>query len=78
MTVLELMSKLSTMPIKAEVKCVWGGGARSSVDNVYLARSGKVLMASNGEPLHYDEDRPVGAPSTTEDKYWLIGEEDDS
>lgn len=70
MIVKELIAELSKMPPDAKVGYVWDGAARSWVDNVWLARSGDVLLAYGGAEVYNTEDRPPSAPVSEDKRYW--------
>lgn len=62
MIVKELIRQLKLMPAKSEVKHVWDGAARTTINHVWLAKSGDVMTADSGESVYYAEERPVNAP----------------
>jgi hypothetical protein len=70
MTVKELIKELQLMPENAGVGIVYDGAIRADAGKVILARSRIVAIKAMNEPLYYDEDRPVGAPTSEEDPYW--------
>ena len=70
MKVKDIIKKLLDMPQDAEMGHLWDGAVRSHVDTIYLAKSGTVVGAPEGEPAYYDEDRPEKAPTHEEDPYW--------
>lgn len=72
MIVSELIKKLQDMPQDAQVAGAYDGALRTEVECVWLARSGVVGLANDGETLYYLEDRPDGAPDEDEDRYWEI------
>lgn len=70
LTIKEIIDILKTMPQDAEMGCLWDGACRSTVDGIYLAKSGVVVGAPYEEPAYYDEDRPEGAPLEKDDPYY--------
>ncbi|AGC36181.1 hypothetical protein B7L88_gp107 [Rhizobium phage RHEph10] len=91
MKVQELIEQLTQLPADAEVAYIYDGMPYGLADNVWLARSGTVIVASTDENVYRTEDRPAGAPTKDEDRYWHApgkkrdwqtfepyGEEDDS
>lgn len=70
MTVKEVMAILATMPPDAPMGCLWDGGMHSTIDGVYLAKSGYVIVGSSDKPAYSDEDRPENAPTSEQDPYW--------
>ena len=61
---------LQLLPQDAEVRAVYDGAAGIEVDAVWLSREGSVLLADVGDVIYYEEDRPTGAPTENEDRYW--------
>ena len=70
MTVADLIKALEKMPPTAEVWHVWDGALRTQINHVWLARSGAVATADDGEVCYDTEDRPADAPTEEEDQYW--------
>ena len=70
MTVKELIQGLEDLPSDAQVRHLWDGAARTAIECVYLARSGDVITAEYEELCYDDADRPIGAPTETEDRQW--------
>lgn len=63
MKVSQLIECLKHMPQNANVMHLWDGEARTSIEFVWLAKSGDVITA-DGEMVSYsDEDRPSSVPS---------------
>ncbi len=58
MTTAELITKLQTMPPTANVGYVWDGCVRSTVEVVWLTKSGEVALADYGDTV-YTFDCPV-------------------
>lgn len=69
----KLAELLLSLP-DVEVKHVWDGEARTTIQHVWLANGGFIATADNDEPVYYDEDRPENAPTEAEDSYWHFGE----
>ena len=74
MKIREIIKALEGMPQDAEMGHLWDGAVRSDVEVIYLAQSGIVVGAPKDEPAYYDEDRPVGAPTSEEHRYWKAGD----
>ena len=74
MTVGDIIEVLKTMPQDAKMGHLWAGAVRTCVDVVYLSKTGVVVGAPNGEAAYYDEDRPDGAPTREQDRYWAPGQ----
>ena len=70
MNVQQLIEKLKQMPPDSKVFMVYDGGARGAIEQVWVARSGGVLLAVNDDVVYSDRDRPFDAPSEYEEKYW--------
>lgn len=70
MNVARLIGILRLLPPEATVVRLYDGAARGEIDVVYLARSGKVIVAPFGEPAYDDEDRPTTAPTEAQESYW--------
>jgi len=70
MTVKELAEKLSTMSPDAEVAMLWDGAARGSVDHVWVAHSGQVVMSGCRDVVYETRDRPASAPTSREQQFW--------
>ena len=70
MKVKDLIEKLKEMPQDAELQYLYDGAARGNINIVYLANSGKVVASDYDEVIYYDEDRPVGAPDSSDVPYF--------
>lgn len=70
MTVAQLIAVLQALPADAAVLAIWDGGARTDVENAYLARGGYVCLAASEDVVYENEDRPADAPSKHVDAYW--------
>ncbi len=70
MKVSDLIEKLKTMPQDAEVKHVWDGGAYTTIQHVWLSRSGIVMTADFDMPVYNEEDRSAEMPNEKEKKYY--------
>lgn len=64
MTVAELIVKLIDMPMDAQVRHIWDGAARTTINHVYLANNGDVMTIDNVHVVYYNEDQPLGVPDT--------------
>lgn len=72
MTVEKLIIELSKLPQNAEVSAVYDGAARKDVNIAYLSNSSGVCLADFKDVLYYDADRPIGAPTEAQDKYFKL------
>jgi hypothetical protein len=72
MTVAQLVAALAGMPQDASVSGIADGAARMDPDFVYVSQGGQVILASHHEAVHYTQDRPVGAPTIGEQRYWTL------
>ena len=70
MKVKDLIEQLKAMPPEAEVFHLWDGEARTEINCVWLAQSGKVITADFDEVAYSTKTRPTGAPTEDEDPYW--------
>lgn len=70
MTVKELIAALSKLPGDANVRYIWDGEARGSVEFVYLAKGGEAILNDFGEIVYSDESRPMDAPDEKQNSYW--------
>lgn len=73
-TVAEMIEKLRGLPQDAEFVALYDGSCETSPDHVFLSRGGRVIMASGGEPVYFDEDRPLDAPTWEDDECWELPE----
>lgn len=67
MKVAALIEALQQMPPDAEVAYIWDGRARSTVEYVWYARTGQVMLADYGCTVYSADERPLMA---LEAKYW--------
>jgi hypothetical protein len=74
MKVKELIAKLNELDGEqnVEVEYVYDGAARGETDVVWVARNGNVLISARDETIYEDYDRPVGAPTKKDERYWSI------
>jgi hypothetical protein len=70
MKVKELISILEEMSPDADVKHLWDGEARTSIEYVWLSRGGDVITADYEMVCYSEETRPASAPSKKEYQYW--------
>lgn len=70
MKVKDLIEELSKMPPGAEVLHLWDGAPRTTIEHVWLSRGGEVITADHGQVCYYDECRPEGSPTESENRYW--------
>ena len=70
MLVAALITLLERMPKASHVRYVWDGSARSTVGAVYLSKRNEVVLSGLNEPVDDDEDRPIGAPTPEESRFW--------
>lgn len=72
MKVKDLIKELKKMPQNAKVMHLWDGKARTEIEMVYLARSGKVITTDEDMVCYDDEDRPMNAPFSQKDPYYSV------
>lgn len=71
MTVAELIKTLERMPPDAEVWHLWDGRPRTTIELVWLAKTGEDVITSDYGMVCYEGlARPVDAPSASTDRYW--------
>jgi hypothetical protein len=70
MKVIELIEKLQQLPKDAEVFVLWDGEARTEVQLTWLAKGGHVMLSDYNEVCYDNQNRPIDAPNTKENKYW--------
>ncbi len=71
MKVHELIEVLKMMPQDAPVLHLWDGEPRTSIEHVWLSKSGCVVTADLDERCYSDDARPVGAPTKKQEMYWI-------
>lgn len=72
MIVAELIHILWSMPKSAKIRTLWDGKCRTSVDAVWLSKSGVVVLTGSDDVVYDDDDRPIYAPSETDEPYWTF------
>jgi hypothetical protein len=70
MKVKELIEALKAMPHDAEVTHLWDGEARTSINLVWLSRTGFVVTSDFSEVCYSNDTRPEYAPTQKESLYW--------
>jgi hypothetical protein len=70
MTVKQLIEELKGLPQSDNVGMLSDGSVRSMVNVVFMARSGKVVLADFDNAVYYTEDRPIYAPTDDELAVW--------
>lgn len=70
MEVRKLIEELKKMPQNAQVRHLWDGSTRTTVEVVYLAKNGVVVTSDYDMVCYDEEERPIDAPTVAEDKYW--------
>lgn len=58
MTVLELITELKKMPMKADCFMLQDGEPRAEVDEVYIAKNGRVIIKDLCENAYSNENKP--------------------
>ncbi len=76
MKVRDLIDKLKECDMDAEVLHLWDGATRTSIEHVYMSRSGDCVTADYGMVVYSDDSRPVDAPTVQEYKYWETPKKD--
>lgn len=59
------------MPQDVSVFHIWDGDARTEINMVYLSKRGDVMTIDEGMNCYSDGARPVGAPTESEDPYYI-------
>jgi len=67
MTAEKLIEALKDMPPNAEVKHLWDGEPRTTIQNVWLSRDGDVVTSDFSQVCYSRGARPEKAPEET---YW--------
>ena len=75
MKVKELISKLQDIDQDAEVMHLWDGELRTSIECVYIGKTGFCVTADFGMIAYSDHGRPITAPDAKTDRYWHTGRE---
>lgn len=79
MKVSELIDALLAMPQDLSVGILYDGAARNEVVHAWVARGGHsgpfVVLGGDQEPVYYDSDRPVYAPTEKENAHWQTGDD---
>ncbi len=70
MKVKDLIEELKKMDQEADVFHLWDGALRTSIEHVYMGKSGVCVTADKGMVAYSDEARPENAPRAYEDHYW--------
>jgi hypothetical protein len=70
MKVRQLIKHLIDMDLDADIFNLWDGEPRSSIECVYMSKSGICITADAGEIAYSNSGRPVDAPDEDEDPYW--------
>lgn len=83
MKVNELIEVLKKMPQDAEVLHLWDGEPRTGIQFVWLAREeedGKKLVITSDydEVCYKEKNRPIGAPTVKQDRYWHTPTEEEN
>jgi len=76
MIVSELIEKLKQMNQEAEIRHLWDGELYTSIDHVYMGKTGICVTAGEGQVAYSDDGRPIDAPSAKEDRYWKTPKKD--
>ena len=74
MKVKELIDKLQSMPMDADVLHLWDGEANTTIELVWLSRDGRVITSDFGQVCYSEETRPEGAPTEEQHRFWSTPE----
>ena len=74
MKVWQVIVRLATMPLNAEVRHLWDGETRTGIEHVWIARNGVVVTADCGELCYSTASRPLTAPTAEDARYWATPE----
>lgn len=74
MKVSDVAAIIATMPQDADAKILFDGAVHGNVDAVWHARSGHVVFADRHEPVSFDKDRKVDAPTEAAVPYLDVAE----
>ena len=74
MTVMDLIAKLQKSPGNASVCYMYDGVETLSVDAIWLAVNGEVVMAEKGSSVYQTENRPCTAPDAYKKIHWHVGD----
>lgn len=67
MNVRQLIKELSKMPPSAEVRHLWDGTARTTIEHVWLSNGGYVVTADFDEVCYMKADQPESSQAQS---YW--------
>lgn len=70
----ELIKILSELPKEAEVLHLWDGSPRTSIEIVYLSKSGNIITSDYGQYVSDNEHTPVGSDDLNDNEYFQITE----
>ena len=70
MKVKQAIELLKNMDQNAEVMHLWDGECRTSVEHIYMGKTGVCVTADCEQPAYSEEGRPTYAPSPREDPDW--------
>ena len=69
MNVKELIEELKKLPHESEVRYVYDGDARASVNKIWLAKSGIVILSDFDEYVSHEMDFPINESYKKGDVY---------
>ena len=70
MKVKALIEELKKMDQESYVMHLWDGALRTSIEMVYMGKTGKCVTADFDHLAYEDEARPHEAPSANDDRHW--------
>jgi hypothetical protein len=73
MTVHELIVRLRKQPQNSGVVFWYDGAACQGVENIWLARSGMVVLSDLEQSFYNTEDRPKGSHTARTEPCWFLG-----
>ena len=74
MKVSELIELLNTQDPDDPIMLVYDGSPRLSPEKVWKSAEGTVLITGDYEMVYKSEDRPEGAPTSAQHRYWDTSE----
>lgn len=74
MKVSEVIKMLKLCNMDADVVHLWDGETRTSIEHVYMGKTGDCVTADNRQVAYSDSGRPIGAPDSKQAPYWRTPE----
>ncbi len=70
MKVKQAIELLKNMDQDAELVHLWDGECRTSIEHIYMGKTGNCVTADCEMVAYSEAARPIDAPSPKEDRYW--------